>query len=98
MARRAATLAAFNDPDGTRYGLPTFPWNGTWNLRPEPAAQLMWRSRRARRTGGIRVALLYRVDLALPNASRQFRSCALSSPAHRADDLPRRTGRVRADV
>jgi hypothetical protein len=34
MARRTATLGRFNDPDGSRYGVPTFPWNGAWNLRP----------------------------------------------------------------
>lgn len=84
MGRRGSALARFNDPAGARYGLPTFPWNGAWNLRPElatrrqlaaaglrpggqePAAQIMWRSRRARRTGGVRTALLYRVDLARP--------------------------------
>lgn len=79
-------LAAFNDPDGVRYGLPTFPWNGARNLDPklatrkqlaqrglrpggqDPVAQLMWRSGRAcaRPTGGIRTALLYRIDLAKP--------------------------------
>jgi hypothetical protein len=35
MGRRSSTLAAFNDPDGERYGIPTFPWGGAWNLRPE---------------------------------------------------------------
>jgi hypothetical protein len=87
MGRRSSTLAAFNDPDGQRYGIPTFPWNGAWNLeqalakrrqlaaaglRPggqEPAGQLMWRSRRARTSDGVRTALLYRVDLARPRRS-----------------------------
>jgi hypothetical protein len=77
-------LARFNDPDGQRYGIPTFPWNGAWNIRPgmltrrqlaevglrpggqEPVAQLMWRSRRARARDGVRIALLYRIDLAMP--------------------------------
>src|ERR687887_586154 len=76
--------ARFNDPDGQRYGIPTFPWNGAWNIRPgmltrrqlaevglrpggqEPVAQLMWRSRRARARDGVRIALLYRIDLAMP--------------------------------
>jgi hypothetical protein len=35
----SSTLARFNDPDGTRYGLPTFPWNGTWNLSPALATR-----------------------------------------------------------
>jgi hypothetical protein len=69
----------FYDPTGTRYGIPTFPYRlapdgyatrtqlRLAGLRPggQPvAAQLMWRSRRAR--GGVRMACLYRVDLALP--------------------------------
>jgi hypothetical protein len=84
MGRRSSTLARFNDPEGERYGLPTFPWNGAWNLRPalltrrqlaaaglrpggqEPAAQVMWRSRRARTRDGVRTALLYRIDMAKP--------------------------------
>ncbi|KJK58345.1 RRQRL motif-containing zinc-binding protein [Saccharothrix sp. ST-888] len=38
-------------------------------LRPggqDPAAEIEWRSRKARRCGGKRVAYLYRVDLARP--------------------------------
>jgi len=62
------------DPDGTRYGLPTYPWR--WapaglltrrqlrakGLRPggqHITAQILWRR-------GKRVAYLYREDLALP--------------------------------
>ncbi|MCF2533710.1 RRQRL motif-containing zinc-binding protein [Yinghuangia soli] len=66
----------FWDPDGTRYGLPTYPWQlapeglatrrqlRSSSLRPggqEPVAQVMWQSRRV-----VRVAYLYRTDLALP--------------------------------
>lgn len=68
--------AMFDDPEGERYGLPTYWWKGAPDgyatvrqlrkkgLRPggQPvAAQVMWRG-----VGGNRVAYLYRVDLALP--------------------------------
>jgi hypothetical protein len=82
-ARRVATLdgarsrgiyVEFYDPDGTRYGLPTYPYR--WapknlltirqlraiGLRPggqQPAAQILWRR-------GLRVAYLYDTALALP--------------------------------
>jgi hypothetical protein len=63
---------AFLDPTGRRWGLPTFPYRmapdglhtrvqlRAMGLRPTggPAAQLMWRSRRAA-AGGVRTALLY---------------------------------------
>ncbi|WP_376733770.1 RRQRL motif-containing zinc-binding protein [Streptomyces broussonetiae] len=66
----------FWDPDGTRYGIPTYPLHmapeglatrrqlRARGLRPggqQVAAQLMWRYRR-----GLAVAYLYRVDRALP--------------------------------
>ncbi|MEV8312551.1 RRQRL motif-containing zinc-binding protein [Streptomyces sp. NPDC059900] len=68
--------ARFWDPDGARYGIPTYPLR--WapqglatrrqlradGLRPagqDVAAQLMWRYPR-----GLAVAYLYRVDLARP--------------------------------
>ncbi|MEE4546182.1 RRQRL motif-containing zinc-binding protein [Streptomyces sp. V4-01] len=72
-------MSRFYDPTGARYGIPTFPLGcapdgyatrrqlRTRGLRPggQPvAAQLMWRSRKAR--GEIRVAWLFRLDLALP--------------------------------
>ncbi|MBY8888046.1 hypothetical protein K7472_24860 [Streptomyces sp. PTM05] len=68
----------FYDPSGARYGIPTFPYKlapdgyatrrqlRSRGLRPggqAVAAQLMWRSRRTR---GVRVAYLYRLELALP--------------------------------
>ena len=68
--------AAFHDPDGARYGIPTYWWRGappgyatrrqltTAGLRPggQPiAAQILWRG-----VGGTRAAYLYRVDLARP--------------------------------
>ncbi|MFF8369255.1 RRQRL motif-containing zinc-binding protein [Streptomyces lydicus] len=69
----------FWDPDGAKYGIPTYPYRlapdglatrrqlRAAGLRPggQPvAAQILWRSRRTR--GGIRAAYLYRVGLALP--------------------------------
>ncbi|MFE4912471.1 RRQRL motif-containing zinc-binding protein [Streptomyces sp. NPDC056652] len=73
----------FWDPDGSRYGIPTYPFRmapdglatrrqlRTTGLRPggqDIAAQLLWLSRRYRRPGRspVRVAYLYRIDLALP--------------------------------
>ncbi|MFI1498208.1 RRQRL motif-containing zinc-binding protein [Streptomyces platensis] len=69
----------FWDPDGSRYGIPTYPYRlapdglatrrqlRAQQLRPggqNVAAQVLWRSRRPR--PGIRVAYLYRLDLAKP--------------------------------
>ncbi|MGC5334871.1 RRQRL motif-containing zinc-binding protein [Micromonospora sp. DT62] len=66
--------AAFYDPEGTRFGIPTYWWQGApagyatarqlraQGLRPggQPvAAQVMWRG-----VGGERVAYLYKVDQA----------------------------------
>jgi hypothetical protein len=76
LATRRGTFVDFYDPDGTRYGLPTYPFH--WapqglltirqlrakGLRPGGqviAAQIIWRHRRRRR-----VAFLYREDLAKP--------------------------------
>jgi hypothetical protein len=70
---------AFHDPSGARYGLPTYLWRCApdglatrrqlmeLGLRPggQPiAGQVMWRGR-----GGVRVAYLYRLDLAKPKRS-----------------------------
>lgn len=73
-ARSRGIYVEFYDPDGTRYGLPTYPYR--WapknlltirqlralGLRPggqQPAAQILWRR-------GLRVAYLYDTALALP--------------------------------
>ena len=73
-ARSRGIYVQFYDPDGRRYGIPTYPYH--WapkhlyttrqlraqGLRPagqSPAAQILWRH-------GLRVAYLYRADLALP--------------------------------
>lgn len=68
--------AAYVDPTGDRYGIPTFSWRSAPagyatarqlradGLRPggQPiAAQILWRG-----IGGTRAAYLYRVDLAKP--------------------------------
>jgi hypothetical protein len=73
-ARHRGIYVEFYDPDGTRYGLPTYPyhWAPTGlltvrqlraqGLRPggqQPAAQIIWRK-------GKRVAYLYLTALALP--------------------------------
>ncbi|MCN0150569.1 RRQRL motif-containing zinc-binding protein [Salinispora arenicola] len=88
--------AAFHDPDGTRYGIPTFWWRGAppgyatrrqlraAGLRPagQPvAAQILWRG-----VGGTRVAHLYRVDLSRPKRTAtpaQQRAIAAALTARR---------------
>lgn len=72
----ARIRAAFYDPDGARYGIPTYWWRGApagyatrrqlreRDLCPggQPiAAQILWRG-----MGGVRAAYLYRLDLARP--------------------------------
>ncbi|WP_431928542.1 RRQRL motif-containing zinc-binding protein [Micromonospora wenchangensis] len=92
--------AAFHDPDGTRFGIPTYWWQGAppgyatrrqlraAGLRPggqSIAAQVLWRG-----IGGTRAAHLYRVDLARPKRT--------ATPAQRraiaAALLARRTCRI----
>ncbi|MFI6073816.1 RRQRL motif-containing zinc-binding protein [Actinoplanes sp. NPDC051343] len=68
--------AAFHDPEGTRYGLPTYWWRGAPSGlatrrqlraaglcpgRQPIAAQILWAG-----VGGVRTAYLYRLDLARP--------------------------------
>ncbi|MFF0723081.1 RRQRL motif-containing zinc-binding protein [Micromonospora sp. NPDC003816] len=82
----ARIRAAYFDPDGARYGIPTYWWKGAppgyatrrqltaAGLRPggQPiAAQVLWRG-----VGGTRTAYLYRVDLAAPKRT--------ATPAQRA--------------
>lgn len=72
----ARIRVAFWDPDGDRYGLPTYWWRGApegyatrrqlraAGLCPgrQPiAAQILWAG-----VGGVRVAYMYRLDLARP--------------------------------
>lgn len=88
--------AAYCDPAGDRYGIPTFWWQGApagyatrrqlraRGLRPggQPvAAQILWRG-----VGGERVAYLYRLDLARPKrtaTSAQRRAIAAALRARR---------------
>jgi hypothetical protein len=84
-ARSRGIYVQFYDPDGRRYGIPTYPFH--WaprhlytarqlraqGLRPggqSPVAQILWRR-------GLRVAYLYRADLALPK--RQATTAQLAS-------------------
>ncbi|MBK3629755.1 hypothetical protein JHN59_34105 [Streptomyces sp. MBT49] len=94
----SATWGDCFDPTGTRYGVPAYPWRlapdglatrrqlRAQGLRPggQPvAAQAM---RQLRRTGGMRVAYLYRIDLAKPvrpMTSRKWGALALAMLARR---------------
>jgi hypothetical protein len=91
-ARSRGIYVQFYDPDGLRYGLPTYPYH--WapkglltvrqlrarGLRPggqQPAAQILWRR-------GKRVAYLYREDLALPKRPATSAQLAAIAAALRA--------------
>jgi hypothetical protein len=86
MSRATRYRAAFVDPTGARYGIPTFPWRGApegyatlrqlraRDLRPggQPiAAQILWRG-----VGGTRAAYLYRIDAAKPKRTASPRQRA----------------------
>ena len=73
-ARSRGIYVQFYDPEGRRYGIPTYPYHWApkhlYTLRQlrarglcpggqSPTAQILWRR-------GLRVAYLYRADLALP--------------------------------
>jgi hypothetical protein len=90
------SAAAFWDPGGTRYGIPTYPWRmapeglatmrqlAARGLRPggqDVKAQIMWRGR-----GRIRVAYLYEITSALPKrppTAAQLRALARALEARR---------------
>ena len=90
------TRAAFHDPEGDRYGIPTFWWQGAppgyatrrqlRELGKSPgrqpvAAQILWRG-----VGGVRAAYLYRLDLARPKrtaSAAQLRAVASALRARR---------------
>ncbi|MQY14990.1 hypothetical protein SRB5_51670 [Streptomyces sp. RB5] len=94
----SAAFGKCYDPTGGHYGVPTYPWKfgppglatrrqlRAEGLRPggQPiAAQVM---RQNRRQGGVKVAYLYRVDLALPvrpMTSRKWGALALAMLARR---------------
>jgi hypothetical protein len=105
--------AAFYDPRGDRYGVPTFPWQmapphlrtrrqlAAEGLRPggqEIQAQVMWRSGRARRTGGIRVAYLYDIGRALPKRNPTPAQRAALAKALKARRICPRCGQDRGYV
>jgi hypothetical protein len=86
--------AAYWDPEGARYGIPTFWWQGApegyatrrqlrdRGLRPagQPvAAQILWRG-----IGGTRRAYLYRIDLARSKRTATPRQRAAIEAALRA--------------
>ncbi|MEV6601350.1 RRQRL motif-containing zinc-binding protein [Actinoplanes sp. NPDC051346] len=86
--------AAFHDPDGARYGIPTFWWRGAppgfatrRQLRAQGlcpghqpiAAQILWRG-----VGGVRVAYLYRLDRARPKRTASPAVLAALDKAMRA--------------
>jgi hypothetical protein len=87
-----AMYIEFYDPDGTRYGIPTYPWRSApkglltvrqlraRGLRPggqQPAAQILWRK-------GKRVAYLYLTSLALPKRTATPAQLAALAAAMRA--------------
>jgi len=91
-ARSRGIYVEFYDPDGTRYGLPTYPYR--WapkhlltvrqlraqGLRPggqQPVAQILWRR-------GRRVAYLYDTRLALPKRTATPAQLAALDAAMRA--------------
>ncbi len=91
-ARSRGIYVEFYDPDGARYGLPTYPYH--WGppalrtarqlraagLRPggqQPAAQILWRR-------GRRVAYLYHTALALPKRQATPAQLAALQAAMRA--------------
>ena len=91
-ARHRGIFVQFYDPDGTRYGLPTYPYR--WapkglltvrqlrarGLRPggqQPVAQIIWRR-------GKRIAYLYREDLAKPKRTATAAQLAALAKALRA--------------
>ena len=82
----------FYDPDGTRYGIPTYPWRSAPHglltmrqlrargLRPggqQPVAQILWRK-------GKRVAYLYLASRALPKRTATPAQLAALAAAMRA--------------
>ena len=86
-ARTRGIYVEFYDPDGSRYGLPTYPYHwapkylltvrqlrarGLRRGGQQPAAQILWRK-------GRRVAYLYHIALALPK--RQATAAQLTALA-----------------
>ncbi|BCJ27932.1 RRQRL motif-containing zinc-binding protein [Actinocatenispora sera] len=94
MADSSRIRARYIDPDGDRYGIPTFCWGlappglatrrqlATLNLRPgghDPVAQIMWRGHRRDR-----IALLYAIATAKPKRTATPRQRAALDKANTA--------------
>lgn len=97
MSRGGRTSVRFWDPEGRRHARPTYPWAlapeglatarqlRAQGLRPggqDIAAQICWRG-----IGGVRVAFLYRIDLAKPKRTAtpaQLQAIAAALEARRA--------------
>jgi len=103
-ARSRGIYVEFYDPDGSRYGLPTYPYH--WapkdlltirqlrarGLRPggqQPAAQILWRR-------GKRVAYLYLASLAKPKRTATPARLAAIAAALRARRTCPACGQVKA--
>lgn len=92
LIRTRGFYFAYYDPTGTRYGLPTYPYRSApegyatvrqlraLGLRPggqEPSAKILWRR-------GLRVAYLYKTDLAKPKRTATPSQLAAIGKALRA--------------
>ena len=103
-ARSRGIYVEFYDPDGSRYGLPTYPYH--WapkdlltirqlrarGLRPggqQPAAQILWRR-------GKRVAYLYLASMAKPKRIATPAQLVAIAAALRARRTCRACGQVKA--
>jgi len=94
MGRSTRIRARYMDPDGDRYGIPTYCWGlapsglatrrqlRAMSLRPgghDPVAQIMWHG-----VGGDRFALLYAVSTAMPKRTATARQLAALDKANTA--------------
>jgi hypothetical protein len=94
MGRSSRIRARYIDPDGDRYGIPTFCWGlappglathrqlRAMKLRPggrAPVAQIMWHG-----VGGDRFALLYAIATAKPKRTATARQMAALDKANAA--------------
>jgi hypothetical protein len=105
LAERIGIRVEFYDPDGSRYGFPTFPYRyapehlatrrqlRAEGLRPngnDPVAQILWRHRRQ-----VRTAHLYRRDLAAPKRTATPAQLAVIAKMLRARRTCRHCGITR---
>ena len=105
LGARTGIRVEFYDPDGSRYGFPTFPYHyapdglvtrrqlRAQGLRPngyDPVAQILWRHRKQ-----IRTAHLYRRDLAAPKRAATPAQLAVIAKMLLARRTCRHCGQVR---